>query len=71
MVTVSFDPVEYNVGEGDGKVDLILVKMGDIDTPVTVTVETAPGSATGTYAVESCKAKNIIIKPNTIFHVLL
>ena len=70
MVTVIFDLVEYNVGEGDGKVDLILVKMGDIDTPVTVTVETAPGSATGTYAVESCEAKNII-KPNTIFHVLL
>ena len=71
MVTVIFDPVEYTVGEGDGKAELILVKMGDIDTPVTVTVETAPGSATGTYAVESCEAKNTIIKPNTIFFVLL
>ena len=27
-VTVSFEPIEYTVGEGDGTANLILVKMG-------------------------------------------
>ena len=45
---VSFDPTSYTVTEGDdGFVELFLVRSGDLDTDVVVTVTTADGSATG------------------------
>ena len=46
-VTVSFEPIEYTVGEGDGTANLMLVKMGVAGVAITVRVATTPGSADG------------------------
>ena len=44
---MSFEPIEYTVGEGDGTANLILVKMGVAGVAITVRVATTPGSANG------------------------
>ena len=46
VVSVGFDPTSYTVLEG-GSTDLIIVKNGDTEGPLLVTVSTNDGTATG------------------------
>ena len=46
-MTVSFNPVEYTVNEDIGSVELLLVKIGSINIPITVIVSTLGGTAVG------------------------
>ena len=46
-VTVRFANTTGRVSEGDGTVTITIEKVGDADIPVTVTVITSDGTATG------------------------
>lgn len=47
-VTVSFDPTSYTVTEGvDATVELILIRSGDLNRVVVVSVTTMEGTADG------------------------
>lgn len=45
-VSVGFNPVRYDVLEGN-PVNLTIVRVGDAEDPVVVTVSTSDGTATG------------------------
>ena len=48
LVIVSFDPTSYTVTEGiDGTAELMLVRSGNLNREVVVSVTTASGTATG------------------------
>ena len=46
-VTVRFANTTGRVSEGDGTVTITIEKVGDAELPVTVTVTTSDGTATG------------------------
>ena len=46
-VTISFSPIQYNVDESAGAVQLQLVTSGSINIPVTIMVSTMDGTAVG------------------------
>ena len=47
LVIVSFDPTSYTVSEGIGTAELMLVRSGNLNREVVVSVITMPGTATG------------------------
>ena len=47
VVIVGFNPIEYNVSEGDGVVMLIIERRGATAQPVMVTVTTNSITSTG------------------------
>ena len=48
LVIVSFDPTSYTVTEGiDGTVELMLVRSGNLNREVVVSVTTTPATAIG------------------------
>ena len=49
LVNVSFDPTSYTVTEGiDGTAELMLVRSGNLNREVVVSVTTTSGTAIGT-----------------------
>ena len=46
-MTVRFEDATETVSEDDGTVTITIIKEGDANIPVTVTVTTSDGSATG------------------------
>ena len=46
-MTVRFENATETVSEGDGTVTITIIKEGDADIPVMVTVITSDGTATG------------------------
>ena len=47
VIIVSFDPTSYTVSEGIGTAELMLVRSGNLNREVVVSVITMPGTATG------------------------
>ena len=71
LVMVSFDPTSYTVTEGiDGTAELMLVRIGNLNREVVVSVTTTSGSAIGMtelgiYAYRICRS--ISRSSSTIF----
>lgn len=50
-LTVEFDPESYLVNEG-GQVTLVIVKQGEAAAPISVTLSTQDGTATGDHEIK-------------------